>query len=77
MVRCIHGGLTVACIDLARTFAPGDVIDPDAVVATRPGGEVVTWRHVLGDHLASHFAPLEPAPEPTRRRRATSTESAE
>ncbi len=70
-VTCIAPGLTVTGIALARTFAPGDVIDPDAVVAHPAGGGPVTWRQVLGAHLASHFvqtSALEEAPAPRRRR---------
>ncbi len=58
-VKCIAPGLTVTGIAAARTFAPGDVIDPDAVLETRAGGRPVTWREALGDHLASHFTPVQ------------------
>ncbi len=71
LVTCIAPGLTVSGIAAARTFAPGDVIDPAAVIETRPGGRPVTWRDVLGDHLASHFAPVQTSAEaePVTRRR--------
>lgn len=60
-VTCIAAGLSVAGCPAARTFAPGDQIDPDAVVLMRPGGIAVTWRDVLGDHLATHFTvPVAP-----------------
>lgn len=73
MVTCIAPGLTVTGIDGARTFAPGDEIDPDAVVATRAGGEAVTWRDVLGGHLASHFT-SESAPA-SKKRKAAQTDT--
>ena len=59
---CTAPGLTVTGIPGARTFAVGEVIDPAAVVLIRPGGEALTWRDVLGEHLATHFTVQTSAP---------------
>lgn len=57
-VTCIVPGLSVSGIAAARTFVPGDVIDLDAVIDTREGGQTVTWRDAIGRYVDSHFAPV-------------------
>ena len=50
-VVCTRGGVTVAGIPQARTFAPGDVVDLAAAAGTG------TWADALGSFAVTHFEP--------------------
>lgn len=73
-VTCIADGLTVAGIDAARTFVPGEVINLDAVVKTHAGGRTETWRDVIGKYLKTHFASVKVAAQAHEPRRRAAAE---